>query len=492
MYTKKMCMCVCLCVCVCLSVCLTEERRDEEQQRLDFIAALALQKEFDKEREREGKEEHKEEEEDDDKDAPSTPKASFGFDPVHGNNDEYRRAVMETVMKAKLMTERIESKKKKKRARRGTTSKPSEAYADSMGTENAGIGMADAGPGIVAKLRSILERATHAATATTLKLSHVEVDQGTQQLLLHAAMQRQAELLCTLETIKAEAAQSKEETTAVSNRLAAALTELEKSQADVSDEHAKLRADCDRLAARVESLEREASERRRDAEAHRRYRSAEQHKSRGNSLFHTKKYQEAHDEYTLGIEAAASAGSDGDGSDGDSRLKAMLHSNRAAASQHLGRYCDAIVDCCIALEVDASYTRALQRRAEAFIAMQHYEGAFADLGRLAQLGDAEAAASLPEARRRARRSAELDHYAVLNLPANATNAQIKSSYKQLALRLHPDKAKTGGEREAADCLFRHVAEAHRVLASPGKRRRFDAGKMLSRTSRSGHHSHHHH
>ena len=573
---------------------------------------------------------------DDDNDgAPSTPKASFGFDPVHGDDDEYGRAVTETVMKAKLMTERIESEKKK--ARRGTPSKPGEAYADSVGTENAGIGMADAGPGIVAKLRSALERATHAATATTLKLSQVEEEQGTQQLLLHAAMQRQAELLRTLETTKAEAAQSKEETTALSNRLAAALTELEKSQADVSDEHAKLRsaraalaemasqnarlvsgysekkgllrkrqaeldaltrerdalrrdkaqieeeharlqsetkgdgsgaygsqaaaekldaerrkweaerqelrtklrevreeldaaqsarrkmeeetkkskssidtgqqrsegggattvgdelrADRDRLAARVESLEREASERRRDAEAHRRYRSAEQHKSRGNSLFHTKKYQEAHDEYTLGIEAAASAGSDGDGSDGDSRLKAMLHSNRAAASQHLGRYCDAIVDCCIALEVDASYTRALQRRAEAFIAMQHYEGAFADLGRLAQLGDAEAAASLPEARRRARRSAELDHYAVLNLPANATNAQIKSSYKELALRLHPDKAKTGGEREAANCLFKHVTEARNVLMSPGQRRRFDAGKMLSRTSRSGHHSHHHH
>ena len=53
-------------------------------------------------------------------------------------------------------------------------------------------------------------------------------------------------------------------------------------------------------------------------------------------------------------------------------------------------------------------------------------------------------------------------------------------------------------REAADCLFRHVAEAHRVLASPGKRRRFDAGKMLNRAFRQssssahGHHHHHHH
>ena len=421
---------------------------------------------------------------DDDNDgAPSTPKASFGFDPVHGDDDEYGRAVTETVMKAKLMTERIESEKKK--ARRGTPSKPGEAYADSVGTENAGIGMADAGPGIVAKLRSALERATHAATATTLKLSQVEEEQGTQQLLLHAAMQRQAELLRTLETTKAEAAQSKEETTALSNRLAAALTELEKSQADVSDEHAKLRADCDRLAARVESLEREASERRRDAEAHRQYRSAVQHKFRGNWFLNTKKYQEAHDEYTLGIKAAASAGIDG-----VSQLRAVLHSNRAAALQHLGRYCDAIVDCCVALEIDASYARALQRRVEAFTAMQHYKGALEDIRRLVQLGNEEAAASLSEARRRARRSEELDHYAVLNLPANATNAQIKNSFKQLALRLHPDKAKNDGEREAAGCLFKHVAEARRVLTSPGKRRRFDEGKMRSQKSRSGHHSHH--
>ena len=236
--------------------------------------------------------------------------------------------------------------------------------------------------------------------------------------------------------------------------------------------------------------------RERQAEEHQCYRRAEQHKSRGNSLFHSKKYQEAHDEYSLGI-AASRPAADGAGGP-DPRLRAMLHSNRAAASQHLGRYCDAIVDCCIALEADAGYTRALQRRAEAFIAMQHYDGAYADLSKLAQLGDAEALASLLEAKRRARRAPELDHYAVLNLPANATNGQIKSSYRQLALRLHPDKAKTDGEREAAECLFRHVAEAHRVLASPGKRRRFDAGKMLNRAFRSSsaaaaaHHHHHHH
>ena len=122
--------------------------------------------------------------------------------------------------------------------------------------------------------------------------------------------------------------------------------------------------------------------------------------------------------------------------------------------------------------------------------MQHYKGALEDIRRLVQLGNEEAAASLSEARRRARRSEELDHYAVLNLPANATNAQIKNSFKQLALRLHPDKAKNDGEREAAGCLFKHVAEARRVLTSPGKRRRFDEGKMRSQKSRSGHHSHH--
>ena len=266
------------------------------------------------------------------------------------------------------------------------------------------------------------------------------------------------------------------------------------------DDARRLQEDNERLSERIRILEQDALVRERQAEEHQSYRQAEQHKSKGNSLFHSKKYQEAYDEYTLGIrasmrtsDASAAAGErDGEGGGSDPRLRAMLHSNRAAASQHLGRYCDAIVDCCIALEADAGYTRALQRRAEAFIAMQHYDGAYADLAKLAQLGDAEALASLPEAKRRARRSPELDHYAVLNLPANATNGQIKSSYRQLALRLHPDKAKTDGEKEAAECLFRHVAEAHRVLASPGKRRRFDAGKMLNRAFRSSSSAHHHH
>ena len=51
-------------------VCLTEVRRDEEQQRLDFIAALALQKQLDEEvrEEEEGKDREEEEDDDDDDD----------------------------------------------------------------------------------------------------------------------------------------------------------------------------------------------------------------------------------------------------------------------------------------------------------------------------------------------------------------------------------------------------------------------------------------
>ncbi|KAK9820520.1 hypothetical protein WJX72_011236 [[Myrmecia] bisecta] len=67
-----------------------------------------------------------------------------------------------------------------------------------------------------------------------------------------------------------------------------------------------------------------------------------------------------------------------------------------------------------------------------------------------------------------------DPYEVLGLERDATPEQVKSAYRKLALRLHPDKNQ--GERaELAAEQFKAVATAHGILSDPEKRRKYDSG-----------------
>ena len=63
-----------------------------------------------------------------------------------------------------------------------------------------------------------------------------------------------------------------------------------------------------------------------------------------------------------------------------------------------------------------------------------------------------------------------DYYSILNIDKNATEDDIKKSYKKLALQYHPDKNQ--GDAEACE-KFKVIAEAYSVLINPDKRRQYD-------------------
>ena len=63
-----------------------------------------------------------------------------------------------------------------------------------------------------------------------------------------------------------------------------------------------------------------------------------------------------------------------------------------------------------------------------------------------------------------------DYYAVLGLGRDATDQDIKSAYRKLALKYHPDR--NPGDKAAED-KFKEAAEAYSVLADPDKRGRYD-------------------
>jgi molecular chaperone DnaJ len=65
----------------------------------------------------------------------------------------------------------------------------------------------------------------------------------------------------------------------------------------------------------------------------------------------------------------------------------------------------------------------------------------------------------------------MNHYLLLGLSSDAAEPQIKTAYRRMAKRFHPD---TNHGSEAAAELFRQLHEAYRVLTDPALRVVYDA------------------
>src|SRR5258707_7670761 len=64
----------------------------------------------------------------------------------------------------------------------------------------------------------------------------------------------------------------------------------------------------------------------------------------------------------------------------------------------------------------------------------------------------------------------IDYYKVLGVNKNATQEEIKSAYRKLARKLHPDLNPNDKE---ANKKFQQVNEANEVLSDPEKRKKYD-------------------
>jgi len=64
----------------------------------------------------------------------------------------------------------------------------------------------------------------------------------------------------------------------------------------------------------------------------------------------------------------------------------------------------------------------------------------------------------------------IDYYSVLGLNKNATSEEIKSAYRKLALKYHPDR--NPGNKEA-EAKFKEINEAYEVLSDPEKKKKYD-------------------
>lgn len=71
--------------------------------------------------------------------------------------------------------------------------------------------------------------------------------------------------------------------------------------------------------------------------------------------------------------------------------------------------------------------------------------------------------------------AQKDYYAVLGVPASATQDEIKKQYRKLAAKHHPDK--NPNDPKAAE-RFKDISEAYQVLGDAEKRKQYDQMRQL--------------
>ncbi len=69
------------------------------------------------------------------------------------------------------------------------------------------------------------------------------------------------------------------------------------------------------------------------------------------------------------------------------------------------------------------------------------------------------------------------HYEVLGVQPEAATREVKSAFRRMAKKHHPDTRSPAGSREAgeraADAAMRRLLEAYRILSDPEKRRIYD-------------------
>ena len=65
-----------------------------------------------------------------------------------------------------------------------------------------------------------------------------------------------------------------------------------------------------------------------------------------------------------------------------------------------------------------------------------------------------------------------DFYAVLAVPRNATEDQIRQRFRELARTRHPDRFQ-GAEKARAESEFQEITQAYIVLSDPERRRKHD-------------------
>jgi len=145
---------------------------------------------------------------------------------------------------------------------------------------------------------------------------------------------------------------------------------------------------------------------------------------------------------------------------------------------------DAMKACDAALVADNQSADAVVLRGDAKALLEDFQGSLNDYKRAKELrgDDRTIDEKIQKGQRVLEQSKRKNYYKILGVKRAASKSQIKRAYRKLALKHHPDKVKEsegGGEKEAAEKIFRDVAEAYGVLSDDEVRKKYDNGEDVS-------------
>ena len=166
---------------------------------------------------------------------------------------------------------------------------------------------------------------------------------------------------------------------------------------------------------------------------------------------------------------------------GDSKAENIvkLEYNCGRALFRRGCFVDCIQHCVRCIEIDPSYLNAYSQIAQAKIELLDYAGAKKDYETLVTMLTSKGSIEPPSRQVNEIRLKLLeidqilrtDHYTILGIDKFFTDEQkIKSAYRQLARRFHPDKVMGESEDVRARCRnqFARIQTAYEILSGPSK------------------------
>ena len=212
-------------------------------------------------------------------------------------------------------------------------------------------------------------------------------------------------------------------------------------------------------------------------------------KKAGDAAYRAEDYDEAIEKWTRSIQMSAAA-KEGYGQ-GYKVYMAKLYCNRAQAKSKKGDNEAAVYDCASSIRTNPRFLKAWLRRAEFNFALggkDNLNQCISDYEKVAELQEKESGADdstakidvkarIKKAKVALKRAGKKDLYAILGVTQASSEDQIKRAYKKAALKCHPDKQATKGDKEKAEAelQFKAINEAYEVLSDPEKKKKYDLG-----------------
>ena len=190
----------------------------------------------------------------------------------------------------------------------------------------------------------------------------------------------------------------------------------------------------------------------------------------GNTFYKEARFAEAVDRYLEALLLCDSLAYNS--SKTDNLVK--LEYNCARSLFRLGKFVDSVAHCSRCIELDPSYLNALSQRAQALIELADFNSAKKDYETLIDHYSARPGTDVRQINELRLKVFELeqiiktDHYNVLEIERFSDEQTIKSAYRKLARKFHPDKVMGESDdfRARSRNQFARIQTAYEVLTGP--------------------------